>query len=176
MGTIPFTPFHWGLSLLIQAIAITLDPLSLFAGSVIIDLEGVYSLILPDSGVLIHGYLHSLVGAFILGLIVGISSFFINKLIHRIDFRIDNPTPFTLPKYSLKICLVSAFIGTYSHILLDAFLYTDLQLNYLLPIENPLLNLLSWEVVYFLCIVCFIIGAVILVGRYRAYLTDDELV
>ena len=176
MGTIPFTPFHWGLALLIQAIAITLDPLGLFVGSVINDLEGIYSLLLPNSGVPLHGFMHSLAGAFFLGILVGIGSFLTHKLIHRIDFKIDNPTPFTLPRYSLKMSLLSAWIGTYSHVLLDAFLYEDLQLCYIIPVDNPLLNLLSWEIVYFLCIVCFILGGVILVGRYRAYLTDDELV
>ena len=176
MGPIPFTPFHWGLTLLIQAIAIFLDPIGLFVGSVILDLEGIYSLLFPYSGVPLHGVMHSLIGTLILGIIVGISSFLTHKLIHRIDFKFDNPTLLTLPPYSLKICLLSAFIGTFSHVLLDAFLYEDLQLCYIFPIENPLLNLLSWEIVYFLCIVCFIIGAVILVGRYRAYLTDEDLV
>jgi membrane-bound metal-dependent hydrolase YbcI (DUF457 family) len=176
VGTIPFTPFHWGLALLIQAIVITLDPLGLFVGSVVTDLEGIYSLIFPDSGVPLHGFMHSLAGAFLLGILVGIGSFFTHKLIQRIDFKFDNPTPFTLPRYSLKMCLLSSFIGTFSHVLLDAFLYEDLQLCYILPVDNPFLNLISWEIVYFLCVVCFIIGAVILAGRYRAYLTDDELV
>jgi membrane-bound metal-dependent hydrolase YbcI (DUF457 family) len=172
----PFTPFHWGLSLLIQAIAIFLDPLGLFVGSVINDIEGVYSLLLPNSGVPLHGFFHSFVGALFLGIIVGISSFLIHKIIRQIDFKIDNPTPFILPRYSLKICVLSALIGTFSHVLLDAFLYEDLQLFYIIPIDNPLLNLLPDEIVYFLCVVCFILGGVILVGRYRAYLTDDELV
>ncbi len=172
----PFTPFHWGLSLLIQSIAIFLDPLGLFAGSVINDIEGVYSLLFPDSGVPLHGFFHSFVGALILGFIVGVSSFLIHKSIRRIDIKFDNPTPFTLPKYSLKICVLSALVGTFSHVLLDAFVYEDLQLFYIIPSENPLLHLLPVEIVYFLCVVCFILGGVILAGRYRAYLTDDELV
>ncbi len=155
---------------------ITLDPIGLFVGSVIIDVEGVYSLLFPNSGVPLHGFMHSFIGAFILGIFVGIGSFLTHKLIHRIDFKFDNPTPFTLPNYSLQMCLLSAWIGTMSHVLLDAFLYEDQQLFYIFPAENPFLNLLTQELVYFLCLVCFIIGAVILVGRYRAYLTDEELV
>ena len=175
MGKFPFTPIHWGLTLLIQAILIFLDPVALFAGSVIPDIEGICYFLFPDSGWQLHGFMHSLIGALVLGITVGIGSFVIHKIIRRIDFKIDNPTPFQLPRYSLPICLLSAFVGTFSHVILDAFLYEDQQLCYLLPIENPFLNLLSWEVVYFLCIVCFIIGAVILVGRYRKYFSDQDL-
>ena len=143
---------------------------------VIADIEGIYSLLFTDAETPLHGFFHSFAGALILGIIVGISSFLVHKLIRRIDLNLDNPTPFTLPKYSLKICVLSALVGTFSHVVIDAFLYEDLQLFYIIPSENPLLNVLADELVYFLCIVCFILGGVILVGRYRAYLTDDELV
>jgi membrane-bound metal-dependent hydrolase YbcI (DUF457 family) len=66
-------------------------------------------------------------------------------------------------------------VGTFSHVLLDAFLYEDLNLFHYFPIENPLLNLLPEEMLYFFCIVCFIIGTVILIGRYRAYFGETEL-
>jgi hypothetical protein len=171
----PFTPFHLGVALLIQAIFIFLDPVGLFVGSVILDLEGLYVLLFPESGLTLHGILHSFSGALIVGILVGCSSFIFHKLIRKIDFRFENPIPFDLPRYSLPICLLSALIGTFSQIFLDAFLYEDLILFDIFPIENPFLNLVSWEIVYFFCILCFIIGAGILIGRYRAYFADEEL-
>jgi membrane-bound metal-dependent hydrolase YbcI (DUF457 family) len=171
----PFTPFHWGLALLIQALLLFLDPIALFIGVVIPDIEGICYLLFPNLGCVTHGVLHSFFGATFLGIIVGFGSYIIHKIIRKIDFKIDNPTPFALPKYSLPICLLSAFIGTFCHVILDAFLYEDQQLCYIFPIENPFLFLLTWEIVYFFCIVCFILGAVILVGRYRAYFSGEEL-
>ena len=171
----PFSPFHFGVALLIQAIFIFLDPIGLFAGSVILDIEGVFALLFPESGLTLHGILHSFTGALVVGVLVGFSSFIFHKLIRKVDFKFENPTPFDLPKYSLPICLISALIGTYSHLFLDAFLYDDLILFHIIPVENPFLDLISWEIIYFFCIICFIIGAVILIGRYRAYFADEEL-
>ena len=175
MGKIPFSPIHWGLAVLIQALLIFLDPVALFVGSVISDLEGICYIFFPNSGCQLHGFLHSFIGAFVLGIIVGISSFIFHKIIRRIDFKIENPTPFELPRYSLPISLLSALAGTFSHVILDSFLYADQELCYIIPITNPFLNLVSWEIVYFFCIVCFIIGSVILVGRYRKYFSDQDL-
>jgi hypothetical protein len=175
VGRMPFSPLHWFVALLIQAIFIFLDPVGLFVGSVIQDIEGIYALLFPATGLTEHGFLHSFAGALVIGLIVGGSSFVFHKLIRKIDFNFENPIPFDLPKYSLPICLLSALIGTFSHIFIDAFLYDDLILFYIIPIENPFLGILTWEAIYFLCIICFVIGAVILVGRYRAYFADEEL-
>ena len=168
----PFTPFHWGFSLFVQACFLFLDPLALFLGSIIPDIEGVASLFLfPELGLPLHGPFHSLVGAFILGSLVGVCSWiwyivFLPKIIDILGIK----TSFPLPIYTLKISLLSSFIGTFSHVLLDAPLYYDMNPWYpITTLENPLLYTIESGAIYLFCTVCFVIGVVVLSIRIIQY-------
>ena len=58
---------------------------------------------------------------------------------------------------SARHILPAAFIGTYSHVLLDSFLYAEM--NPFFPLlGNPFLGFLGVGVVYNLCLVLGIIG------------------
>ncbi len=168
----PFTPFHWGFSLLVQASFLFLDPLALFIGSIIPDIEGITSLFLfPDLGLPLHGPFHSLAGAFILGSLVGFCSWiwyihFLPRMFKILGIK----TSFPLPVYSLKISLLSSFIGTFSHVLLDAPLYSDMNLWYpVTTLENPLLYTIESGVIYLFCSICLIVGFVILIFRINQF-------
>ena len=164
----PFTPFHWGISIFIQGILIFLDPLALFIGSVIPDIEGITALfILPGRGLPLHGPLHSFLGAFFLTLLTGISSWLCFRYVLPqivLKFQLN----FSLPEYSLKCSLLSAFLGTFSHIILDAPLYSDMDLWYPLGVGNPLYEIVPSALVYSLCGLGFIIGSIILIIRLKA--------
>lgn len=165
----PFTPFHWGISIFIQAILVFLDPIALFVGSIIPDIEGITAwYILPGMGLPLHGPLHSFTGAFLLGLITGIGSWFcfrylFPKLIERFQLNL----PFSLPEYSLRCSLLSAFIGTFSHITLDAPLYSEIDLIYPLGAGNPLYEIIPSMLIYSSCVFGFIIGSIILLIRLK---------
>ncbi|MHA2307595.1 MAG: DUF4184 family protein, partial [Candidatus Hodarchaeales archaeon] len=161
----PFTPFHWGVSLFIQACFLFLDPFALFIGSIIPDMEGITSLFLfPELDLPLHGPLHSLLGASILGSIVGLCSWFCFKyLFPKIIEICGIEISFSLPIYSLKISLLSSFIGTFSHVLLDAPLYYDMNPWYpITTLENPLLYTIEGGIIYLFCTICFVIGVVVL--------------
>lgn len=174
----PFTLFHIGVAFLIQSLSLILDPIGLFVGSVLPDIEGFLSIVLPDSGIPLHGRLHSIIGALVLAVIIGCSSFILHKVGRKylkpyLKPRI--PSYLNIPKYTLPVCIISALAGTLSHVFLDALLYEDMELFYWLPINgNPLAGFISWEIVYFFCIICFIVGAGILVGRYRVFMEENS--
>ena len=165
----PFTPFHWGISLFIQALLIFLDPFALFIGSVIPDIEGITALfILPGIGLPLHGPLHSFTGAFALALLTGISSWFCFRyvfpyLVEKLQLNLS----FSLPKYSLRCSILSAGLGTFSHIILDAPLYSEMDLLFPLGIGNPLYDIVPGTLVYSLCVFGFIIGSIILIIRLK---------
>ncbi|MFX0209260.1 MAG: hypothetical protein ACFFDT_24970, partial [Candidatus Hodarchaeota archaeon] len=100
----PFTPFHWGISLLIQSLLFFLDPMALFIGSIIPDIEGITAwFILPGRGLPLHGPLHSFTGATFLGLITGISSWLTLKYIFPfIAEQLHLDLPISIPEYSLR--------------------------------------------------------------------------
>jgi hypothetical protein len=174
----PFTLFHLGVAFLTQSLFILLDPIGLFVGSVFPDIEGFLSIVLPGSGIPLHGRWHSIIGAVVLAIIIGSISFVLHKVGRKQlkpYIKPYVPSYITIPRYSLPLCVLSALVGTLTHLFLDSLLYTDMKLFYWLPIEgNPLAGYISWEIVYFFCIICFIIGAAVFFGRYRVLIEENS--
>ncbi len=172
----PFTPFHWGLSLLLQACFMFLDPLALFIGSVIIDIEGIASIFLfRELNLPLHGPFHSFLGATVLGFFVGLCSWLFFRSILPFIIEISHiELSFSLPTFSLKLSLISSYIGTFSHILLDAPLYNDMNPWYpITSIENSFLNIVDGSFIYFFCVICFFVGLSLLFIRYSLKLSEE---
>ncbi|MFX0208719.1 MAG: hypothetical protein ACFFDT_22245, partial [Candidatus Hodarchaeota archaeon] len=129
----PFTPFHFGIALLLFSVMPFLDPLALFVGSVVPDIEGITAIfIFPDSGLPLHGPLHSFFGAVVLGILTGVVSYFVLTKI-GISETLNNILSINI---TLKKSILSAFLGTFSHTILDAPLYNDMD-PFLPLIGNP---------------------------------------
>jgi membrane-bound metal-dependent hydrolase YbcI (DUF457 family) len=112
----------------------------------------------------LHGPpLHTFIGSTILlALPLTLLLFILRKPIRAIT------TPFKLNQNAtIPSILTGSLIGIYSHILLDSYLYTDIQPFYPLTI-NPLLNpsMFSYFEIYFACAVSFIIA----LAMYGIYL------
>ncbi|MFX0064245.1 MAG: hypothetical protein ACFFC7_18895 [Candidatus Hermodarchaeota archaeon] len=155
----PFTPFHFGIAILLFGIMPFLDPLALFVSVIIPDIEGITALfILPYSGLPLHGPLHSFLGAIALGIVTGGVSYLVLKIFQKYGI-IPSQIHVTLSK-----SMFSAFLGTISHILLDAPLYSEM--NPFLPFPgNPLVGLVPQSFPYLVCVISFLLGSVILLIR-----------
>jgi membrane-bound metal-dependent hydrolase YbcI (DUF457 family) len=147
----PFTPFHMGPSLLIGLIFFPyLYIPSILLGSIIVDLEPLAFLIL-DLPVL-HLFFHTFLGATIMAILGSVVLILLRGVFEKIM------TFFLLPQTAspIKITVVT-IIGAYSHIILDGFLYSEMQPFW--PIlGNPFLGLVSSSSVYLFCVICFIIA------------------
>ena len=159
MILLPFTPFHWGPMALVLALLSFLDPIGLFLGCVIPDVEGFLALATGYGP--LHGPFHSLLGAFLLAILTSIisQSFWYFLRWSKIEL------PF-FPEPNSKIILCSAFIGTFSHILLDAFLYPEMNLLWPLSYFNPLYGILNSPFIYNFCVICGIFGFIILLWKF----------
>ncbi|MFX1253116.1 MAG: DUF4184 family protein [Promethearchaeota archaeon] len=151
----PFTPFHWGPMVLVLGLLSFLDPIGLFIGCVIPDVEGVFALVTGHGP--LHGPFHSILGAFFLAILTSIGSQLFWYFLRWSKIEI----PF-FPEPNSKIIVCSAFIGSFSHILLDAFLYSEMNLLWPLPSFNPLYGLLSSPFIYNFCVICGILGIILL--------------
>lgn len=152
---LPFTPFHWGPSSWIGLIFFKIfDFPTLIISSVIVDIEPLYVLIFNRS-LPIHGLLHTFLGGSILAILTAIICFLLKKQIKKVMklFRLDQNTSF-------KKIILTSFIGVYLHILLDAFLYKDMNPFYPI-IGNPFFNLFSSFQVYLFSSLSFLIGFII---------------
>ena len=159
MISLPFTPFHLGPALFIGLLFFPfIDIIVICIASVIIDVEPAYYLFFTNRGPY-HGLLHTYLMATVVGLILSIVMYPIRRYYLKLLslFGLKQETNF-------KNILVSALIGTYSHIFLDMFLYPEMKPFY--PFEgNPFLYALSVWTVYEICVVAFLLALPLYVIR-----------
>jgi hypothetical protein len=106
----------------------------------------------------LHGFSHTLIGASLLALF----SMWSGKYLSEIGLRRfgiaqpDRPLVITWP-----VAAASAFIGTYSHVWLDAIMHTDVAPLDPHLIGNAWLGVISIDQLHLLCMGCAGIGAVL---------------
>jgi len=120
---VPFTPFHLGPALLFGlSLSAVFDLPTLLVASVIPDVEPFYVMYFDFSGYPLHGFFHSYLGSSILAVLVAVVVYPLRNLFSRIMavFRISQ-------KSSFKKILFTSFVGVYSHVFLDSFLYEEMS-------------------------------------------------
>jgi len=150
--SIPFTPYHLGPSALFGLLLLKwVDFPTLLIASVIIDIEPIIVIVF-DLSYPIHGILHSFFGAFLAALLLILVMKFLRKYFTPLM------TFFKLKQdISLRSISIGAFLGIFSHILLDAPLY--MEMNPFFPLlGNPFFNDSSFAslYIYLFCTYCFL--------------------
>jgi hypothetical protein len=152
----PFTPFHMGPGILIKAVLQGSFSLIVFGWSqIVMDLQPLMA-ILTGRGEY-HGFTHTYLGATLIGAFSTLTGKYLAELVlvrvlgkHRLEIAV-----------TWWVAGLSAFIGTYSHIVLDSIVHADMQPLYPFSAANHLLHLLSWGSMHKLCVVAGIVGAAI---------------
>jgi len=148
----PFTPYHFGPALLIGVLLFPfIDFTTIVVSSVILDLEPL-AVIFFDLPIPLHAFFHTYAGATIVALILAIGIYpfrrYLNELVALFGLRQES---------SFRHIIPAGFIGTYSHVLLDSFLYAEM--NPFFPLlGNPFVGILAGGLVYNLCLVLGILG------------------
>ncbi|MDI6846652.1 MAG: metal-dependent hydrolase [Candidatus Bathyarchaeia archaeon] len=161
----PFTPFHLGPALLFGlAFSSIFDLPTLLIASVIPDVEPFCILLFNLSGEP-HSFFHSYLGSSILAVLVTVIVYPLRDLLNRIMvvFRISQ-------KSSFKKILFASFIGVYSHVFLDSFLYSEMKPLY--PLQgNPFVDIIPTYiadgVIYGFCGISFIFGVTLYLYKIR---------
>lgn len=129
----PFTPFHLGPGLGIGLpLRKYVHATTFIVANVILDVEPFLVLYLGLDYPL-HGYLHSLLSALLVGLILGYSTFKLERFIQPFYRKILLEPNSSL---SMKSFLAAGVLGTVFHVLLDSPLYADIRPFYPLS-TNP---------------------------------------
>jgi hypothetical protein len=153
----PFTPVHLGPGLVFKAIGGRHFSFMVFGGAqVLMDIEPLLG-ILYDWPVL-HGRTHSFVGATLIGIVAGLTGRPVGLPVLR---WLDIPH---LP-FSWKASFIGAFVGTYSHVVLDAIMHADSEPLWPFAAGNPWLGALSMEHLHLACFVAAAIGLAAVGGR-----------
>ncbi|HUV35154.1 MAG TPA: hypothetical protein VMW22_09465, partial [Candidatus Desulfaltia sp.] len=133
----PFTPLHLGPALLVALIAYPLlDVPTLLVASAVLDLEPlmVILLSLPQP---LHGQYHSLTLGTLVALTVALGMYLLRRRTEPYMVRLKLGQ-----SMDIRVFVVSAVLGVWMHVAMDAFMYSDLSLLYPYQV-NPLLGLLS---------------------------------
>lgn len=111
-----------------------------------------------------HGALHSILGATIIGIVAVILSY---EAQNALDDRFKE-------RANIGNMFFSGFFGAYSHILLDAFIYDDLNLAWPLKQWNPFFGLVEASTIIELSIVAFVAGILIFLFRKLIWSEKEE--
>ena len=148
----PFTPYHFGPGLFLGVVFLPfVDFSTVMIASVILDIEPILVLML-NLPIPLHGFLHSYLGATIIAIILAFVLYpmigTLNKLVAIFGIHQES---------SLRHILPASFIGTYSHVFLDSFVY--LEMNPFFPIiGNPFIGVFPSIFIYSSCIYLGLLG------------------
>ncbi len=149
----PVTPVHLGPGILIKAVFRSAFSLVIFGyAQVLIDLQPLVVLV-THRGTL-HGWSHTLIGAAVIGVVAAVTGRPLANAAFRLALGSSRPPV----RISWRIAFGSALVGTFSHILLDAFIYSDVHA--LRPWSNaqPLLGTLTPAQDYVGCVLAGVVG------------------
>lgn len=152
----PFTPFHMGPGLLLKAVLGSSFSLMIFGWTqIIMDIQPLIVLITGEGH--LHGFTHTYIGASLLAILSALTG----KHLSELALSVLQLSWVSSYKIKWPVAIVSAFIGSYSHVLLDSLMHSDLQPFYPLTVNNPFLDQISITLLHKLCLYSGMIGAVI---------------
>ena len=145
----PFTPFHLGPAFLLgELFEKKVNLISILLGSIIIDLRAGYCLFAGCRP--LHGPLHTFLSATVIAFLLAWLLFSQRNCLQKITDKLKIEQT-----YSFMSLMTGAVIGTWSHVLLDSFLYTDIQPLWPLTV-NPFLGLVDSGAIYVMCTLSFL--------------------
>ncbi len=153
----PFTPIHMGPGIFIKAVLQGSFSLMVFGwAQIVMDIQPLLVLISGQGH--LHGFSHTYVGASLLALISALTGKYLSEF-GLLILAISNKQ--NRIKISWWVSFASAFIGTFSHVLLDSIMHFDVQPFYPFLYENDFLSIMSIEQLHSMCLYLGIVGAVV---------------
>lgn len=152
----PFTPIHMGPGLLIKALLQSSFSLMIFGWTqIVMDIQPLIVLITGEGH--LHGFTHTYIGAILIAIFSAVTGKFLSKLGLKM-LGLGNNKPV---KILWWICFLSAFIGSFSHVLLDSIMHADVEPFFPLTQDNYFWRKLSVPTLHKLCLYSGLLGAAI---------------
>jgi len=153
----PFSPFHMGPGILIKALLQGSFSLMVFGwAQIVMDIQPLFVLISGDGH--LHGFTHTYIGATLLAILSALSGKYLSEIGLIILGLADKSNPVNIVWW---VAFASAFIGTYSHVVLDSIMHSDVEPFYPLSQENSLHGLITVDELHQLCLFSALVGAII---------------
>jgi hypothetical protein len=157
----PFTPYHMGPGFAVKLVARHRFSLTVFGlAQIAMDLEPLYRILHRDR--VVHGLSHTYLGALVIGLIIFVPAQRICSALLKLGNALLSCM--RLEKFeedhriSWRVALVSALIGTLSHVLIDSPYHHDMMPMVPFATTNALLHAVSELAVYLFCVLSGSVG------------------
>ena len=154
----PITPFHLGPGAAFKAVGGRHFSFMVFGGAqVLMDIEPAVQLY--RGAEVLHGYTHNLAGALLIGGVAAVIGRPISLFVLR------RFSPGSRP-FSWWASAVGAFVGTFSHVGLDALMHPDVRPFWPFASGNPLLGAVPLGALHLSCLVLGVIGGLVAWARH----------
>ena len=152
----PFTPVHMGPGIAIKALLRGGFSLMVFGWTqIVMDIQPLIVLITGEGH--LHGFSHTYIGATILAIFSALTGKYLSEFGLTI-LGITKTRPIVIGWY---VSIISAFLGSYSHVLLDSIMHSDVVPFYPFFLTNQFQGMISIEALHKLCFYSGLIGAAI---------------
>ncbi|NMF91197.1 metal-dependent hydrolase [Aromatoleum petrolei] len=150
----PFTPLHMGPGILVKAFLQGSFSLMVFGwAQIVMDIQPLVVMITGEGH--LHGFSHTYVGATLLAVVSTLTG----KYLSELGLKLLGHPEF-LP-IGWPVAVVSATIGTFSHVLLDSVMHGDVEPFWPVSLANRLHGIISIEALHWLCVGSAVMGAVL---------------
>jgi membrane-bound metal-dependent hydrolase YbcI (DUF457 family) len=118
---------------------------------ILMDLQPLFVIITGEGQ--LHGLSHTFVGATAIALFSALTGKYLSEFM-----LLSMGFSYKYNRISWVVALVSAFIGAYSHVILDAIMHADVQPFFPFLMKNGLLEFISIEALHNYCMLSGLIG------------------
>ncbi|MCP3672349.1 MAG: hypothetical protein GY814_18340 [Gammaproteobacteria bacterium] len=153
----PFTPFHMGPGILAKAILQSSFSLMVFGwAQIVMDIQPLFVLVSGEGHV--HGFSHTFIGALLLAIFSALSGKYLSEIGLKLIGISNAGVPIDIAWW---VSFLSAFVGTYSHVVLDSIMHSDVVPYYPLSQENGFLGLITVSQLHQFCVYSGLFGAIV---------------
>ncbi len=153
----PITPFHFGPGAAIHSVAPKhISFLAFCSANVLIDFEPLYYMVTGQYP--LHRFFHTYIGATIITAATALIFFAALKLNQKVKL----PNLFQWQSLSPPPIWLGAAIGSYSHIVFDSVMHSDIVPLFPFSNANPLYQLISLGHLHLFCLLSALLGLVII--------------
>lgn len=152
----PFTPIHMGPGILIKGLMQGSFSLMVFGWTqIVMDIQPLFVLLSGEGH--LHGFSHTYVGATLLAVFSALTG----KYLSQVGLFLFRITPSIHVGIPWLVVFVSAFIGSYSHVLLDSIMHSDVQPFYPFSSNNAILKIVPVTLLHKFCVYSGLVGAAV---------------
>ncbi len=158
----PFTPLHMGPGLFLKGLFQSAFSLMVFGWTqIVMDLQPLFVLLTGEGH--LHGFSHTFVGGTLIAIFAALSGKYLGEFgLHLLgeDFK---------AKIRWWVAFLSAFLGSYSHVVLDGIMHDDVEPYFPVSPENPFLGWLSILQLHILCFCSGVAGLFMYIAGARYF-------